>query len=108
MAAMAKMVTLHRCGKEIVINADQIKWIERHPSTKGTLIHFMSGHPLDVDEAPDAVRSTVNGPLLNTSSFVSFVVTRAEICLQQESFQPVALEDSRFLRHSTTNFARTQ
>ena len=62
MAAMAKMVTLHRCGKEIAINADQIKWIEPHPSTKGTLIHFMSGHPLDVDEAPDAVCSTVNGP----------------------------------------------
>ena len=49
---MAKMVTLHRCGKEIAINADQIKWIEKHPSTEGTLIHFISGQPLDVDERP--------------------------------------------------------
>jgi uncharacterized protein YlzI (FlbEa/FlbD family) len=59
---MAKMVTLHRCGKEIAINADQIKWIEQHPSTTGTLIHFISGHPLDVDVAPESVRVTVNGP----------------------------------------------
>jgi hypothetical protein len=63
MAGMAKMVALHRCGREIAINADQIKWIEDHPSTKGTLIHFMSGHPLDVDETPDSIRSTINGVL---------------------------------------------
>jgi hypothetical protein len=58
---MAKMVTLHRCGKEIAINVDQIKWIEQHPSTQGTLIHFISGLPLDVDETPDFVSSAVNG-----------------------------------------------
>ena len=37
------------------------KWIEKHPSTEGTLIHFISGHPLDVDETPDSVSSAVNG-----------------------------------------------
>jgi len=57
---MAKMIRLHRDGQEIAINTDLIKSLEHHPSKKGTLINFIKGDPMDVDESLDVVSNRIN------------------------------------------------
>ncbi len=61
---MPKIIKLRRDDKEVQINADQIQFIEPHPSEKGTLIHFVNGDEMHVDETTDSVRSRVNGPAI--------------------------------------------
>ncbi len=59
---MAKMVRLTRDGRKIEINADQIQWLEQNPSNRGTIIHFMNGDQMDVEEEPQSVSSQINQP----------------------------------------------
>lgn len=59
---MATMITVSKNGKEVAINADSIKWLEQHPSAKGTRIYFITGDYVDVEDTADAVYGKIKPP----------------------------------------------